>query len=550
MDVRQYLASKGYRWRERETAADGSMAVMNCPFCQDKEQKFAISLTHGAYNCLHLNNCGAKGSWWEFQKHLGDAPLRLDGDTMLRHRPRVEYSRPSPNGHHSPDREVSRFLAERKITPETIKHFKLAAKDGKILLLPYFKDGVLVQIKYRDVLTKAMWCEKDAEPVLFNRDECKGDTLLITEGELDTVALHEYGLVAVSVPSGVSDLRWIEHEWEWLAKFREIYLAFDYDAAGQDAVAEVARRLGAWRCKTVIFPCKDANDCLIAGIDGDTMLSCIVAAQEHQPLLLVRVEQIADKVRKVMLDDSSLYGTSTGWDGLNRLIKGWRPGELTVWTGYNGAGKSTMLNQVVLQLGGLGVRSCVASLEMPPERLMRWMVIQASPSGAVLETMDATLTKLNAHVFLVNTDRETSSAELLNVFEYAARRWNVKHFIIDSLMRVTFKTTEELTEHKAFCSALCTFARTHGAHMHLVVHPRKGQSDTERPDKMDVAGTGNITNLAHNVLVLWRADPEMKEKGKVSDNILFVRKNREWGYLGKVKFAYNDLRRRYEEEMT
>ena len=79
MDIRNYLKQKGYDYTEQQRVA-GLVAVMNCPFCDDKEKKFAISLQDGAFNCLHQNNCGVKGSWWDFQKRLGDIPVKLDSD--------------------------------------------------------------------------------------------------------------------------------------------------------------------------------------------------------------------------------------------------------------------------------------------------------------------------------------------------------------------------------------------------------------------------------------------------------------------------------------
>ena len=50
LSIVEYLQNKGLEYRKR-----GDEAVMNCPFCDDKERKFAINLKDGVYNCLHLS---------------------------------------------------------------------------------------------------------------------------------------------------------------------------------------------------------------------------------------------------------------------------------------------------------------------------------------------------------------------------------------------------------------------------------------------------------------------------------------------------------------
>ena len=74
----------------------------------------------------------------------------------------------------------------------------------------------------------------------------------------------------VSVPSGCTNLEWIDHCWDWLEKFQSIVLFGDNDGPGRKMVREVVRRLDAARCSVVEeypdrpdgTPCKDANEIL------------------------------------------------------------------------------------------------------------------------------------------------------------------------------------------------------------------------------------------------------------------------------------------------
>ena len=95
--------------------------------------------------------------------------------------------------------------------------------------------------------------------------------LIITEGEIDTLSLYEAGIRnVVSVPSGCSNLDWIDTCWDWLERFQSIILFGDNDEPGRKMVREVVRRLDEARCMVVEeypdrpdgTPCKDANEIL------------------------------------------------------------------------------------------------------------------------------------------------------------------------------------------------------------------------------------------------------------------------------------------------
>ncbi len=155
-------------------------------------------------------------------------------------------------------------------------------------------------------------------------------------------------------------------------------------------------------------------------------------------------------------------------------------------------------------------------------------------------------------MYVIDTHEEIEPARVLDCFTYAARRYEVKHFIVDSLSRLSFPLRDENNEHKKFSSDFLIFVKVNNAHGHLVAHPRKGYSDDDRPGKVDIAGTGHLTNLAHNVLIMWRPSEELKERvrrqGKEPpDSRLMVVKNREWGTEGSVSLTFNpDVKKFYD----
>src|SRR5262249_48631484 len=116
--------------------------------------------------------------------------------------------------------------------------------------------------------------EPDCEPVLFGWQAIDPEAreVTITEGELDAMSAFDYGWPALSVPFGGGKgdkQRWIESEFERLLRFETIYLALDNDAEGEAAAEEIANRLSRHRCRRVILPRKDLNECRQAGISSD-----------------------------------------------------------------------------------------------------------------------------------------------------------------------------------------------------------------------------------------------------------------------------------------
>jgi len=542
MKVKQYLLDKGFEFKE-VSRPSGINAIMLCPFCHggDKGEKtFAINLESGAWNCMRLNNCGLTGSFYNLQRKLGDQPVFLKTNTSIQ--PKV-YSRPTPKP--LPINQTAmQFLQHRGFTKETLSKFKIFLNKKNEIGLPFYKNKALVNVKYR-TLDKKFWQEKNAEPCLFNRDSIIGKTLIITEGEFDCMALDQYGFMGVtSLPSGVNDHRWIENEWNFLEQFEDIYLCMDDDAAGHNAVSVLIPRLGNWRCKSVAFPHKDALDCLKNKVPKKNMQDCFDTATEYPPNTIAAASDYYEEVVDLFENPNILDGTPTGFPGIDFFLKGWRAGELTIWSGQNGSGKTTMLNQVFLNLTSLNIKTCIASLELRPARYLRWAVCQAlgkrHPTTAEINSV---FEWLYEKMYILDVSEEIESGHIFDVFEYAVRKYGVKHFVVDSLMRVKLSQHDEYAAQKEFVSKLLTFTRKYRVHCHLVAHPRKTASDRDKPDKVDIKGSSDITNLADNVLVLWRPPDENKSE-QDPDAILFIKKNREFGEIGGVKLFFDKSTKR------
>lgn len=406
------------------------------------------------------------------------------------------------------------WLKGRGLTAETIAAFKIAeqVRNGKTYaVFPYLRDGELVNVKYRNIAEKKdMRQEGGAEPCLFGWHliDPKARAVAICEGEIDAMSLHQCSVPALSVNAGAGNHQWLENDWERLERFSEIWVFFDNDEAGDAGASEIIRRLGIERCKRVRLPTKDANEWLQQGAGSSEFLGAIDEAKPLDPDELRQASEFCNRVKALFYP-----AHSDERDPVLRLDKNlewfeFRRGEVTVWTGYNGHGKSLMLSQVQLGLMAQGERFMVFSGEMTPERQLKRTVKQAAGlDRPTMPYIDAICNWMHDRLWYFNVVGSAGLDRLLSVFLYASKRYGVTHFVIDSLMMtdVPEDGTGAMTAQKEAMRKMCDFARRNGCHLHLVAHPRKGADENKGPGKMDVAGSSKITDGADNVFTVWSA---------------------------------------------
>ena len=464
------------------------------------------------------------------------AYLGIREDMPRRERP--QFRRPTKPQCSPARSEVAAWLVSRGLTDSTIAAFKIGeyTRDGKTFaVFPYLRDGELVNVKYRDVAEKkGMRQEKDAEPCLFGWHLIgpKVRAVAITEGEIDAMTLHQCGIPALSVNAGAGNHQWIENDWERLERFSEIWVCFDNDEPGQKGAQEVIQRLGVDRCKLVKFEAKDANQWLQDGACGEDFHAAIKCAKYVDPQELVSIAEFFGQVKAM------LYPVGGTAENLPRLMLGdvfhdcleFRPGELSVWTGINGHGKSLMLGQVQIGLMHQGERVCVFSGEMSPvEQAKRVLKQCTGTSKPTLPYIDSTAEWLRDRMWVFNVVGSASIDRLMEVFRYAAKRYGIRHFVIDSLMvtDVPEDGPGAFTAQKTAIQKLCSFAKECRAHVHLVAHPRKAKDESAAPGKMDVGGSGKITDGADNVFSVWSARKEDgDEQNEKPDALLELHKQR------------------------
>jgi twinkle protein len=445
----------------------------------------------------------------EAKSYLGIAERRKDP-------PRKAYEKPSKAG-------VSRLLPQhaewlrvvRKLSDATIEAFKLASRDGSIMF-PYLVDGDLVFAKYRKPPGKEFRVDAGCEPCLFGWQALPDNArvVAICEGELDALALREYGIPALSVPfgggKGEKQAKWIEAEYDRLAVMDAIFLCMDRDQTGADAVEEIISRLGRERCRIVELPKKDANECLVENVPRETIITAFSEARTRDPEQLHSASDYGEELEREFAQASEPErGIRLPWRKVNdRLVL--RMGEVSIWAGFNGHGKSETIGNVTISAAVDGWECCVASMEFRPVKWLKRLVRQATglsnPSHAYVRHVSHWF---KDRIWVFDAMGTQKANDILSVFGYAARRYGVKFFVIDNLAKCGFGE-DDYNGQKGFVDALTDFTRMQDVHVALVCHMRKTDAEERPGGKMDVKGTGGITDMADTLVTVWRN--KVKEK--------------------------------------
>lgn len=207
-------------------------------------------------------------------------------------------------------------------------------------------------------------------------------------------------------------------------------------------------------------------------------------------------------------DNATMPFTKTHGDFAFRL------GEVTLYAGGNGGGKSLITGQIALHLIKQKRKCVVASFEMKPTSTIRRMLRQFSgefiddPLTNDKEKYIKGLTKrfnqfAGEHLYIYDQQGSTTPQQTIAMARYCAVELGVEHIFIDSLMKVC-NAEDNFNEQKYFVDELTALARDHNVHVHLIHHIRKLQSEEVQPNKNDIKGTGAITDQVDNVFIMWR----------------------------------------------
>jgi twinkle protein len=277
--------------------------------------------------------------------------------------------------------------------------------------------------------------------------------------------------------------------------------------------------------------------------EGDQDFQALL--QDGEELALLQSSPgFADEVMDRLFNQPSIAGTPCLIPKLEDKVR-FPPGQVTLWYGINGHGKSLLTSQVAMDLAVQGEPVLICSFEMSPAATIVRMIKQAggtaTPSRAWAE---AWLDWAAGKVWIYNRRGQAPTKALLTMVRYAAEKKGIRHALIDSLMKCV-KSEEDYDGQKAFVDQLCQLSLSAGIHAHLVHHVRKGQDESEMPNKFAAKGSGAVADQVDCAIGVWRnkRKEEKRRQGKdvedsEPDAILIIDKNRHIEWEGRLGLYY------------
>lgn len=356
-----------------------------------------------------------------------------------------------------------------------------------------------------------------------------------------------------SLPSGV---------WSWVEQFPYVFVCVPPGEVQQEIAGELQKRI------TVPILLADAASfrgnasvCELFQNAGQKAVEGLLLGAYELPM--PGLLQLSD----VDVDEPiSQNRMMSGILSLDYCLGGFRGGELSVWTGRRGEGKSTWMGQVLNEAVNQGKRACVYSGELPARQFKLSMLPQAAGPDYVTPVPDPMTGRTEYTVTpqirqllegwwrdrLLLTDIRQANAHdednILRLFEYAYRKYGCDVFLVDNIMTAQLSREREMglwRAQSAFTQRLSAFAKKNGVHVHLVAHPKKTGEKELSAD--DVAGTADITNLADNVFSVERIPEDKIGPDGFSTRIKII-KNRRNGTMATIGLNFEETSRRFYED--
>ena len=296
-----------------------------------------------------------------------------------------------------------------------------------------------------------------------------------------------------------------------LSRHERFFLQFCYVlvvCGDPEKRAVMVRELRQRLPNVILLAVEDKGFCRCNSV-RDLRATCGLRAVERMLLEAVEIPAygLLDLADVSAPDVSKLDKVLFGISNLDRATGGAVMGELSVWTGKRGEGKSTLLDQFLLEAIDQGQPVCAYSGELPAWKFKYWASLQAAGPKNLQVRKDQLSGREIPHptpfaqqmldewwrgrflLYDIGTSTYHDAANILRVFRYAHRRYGAKVYLVDNLMTARFRGNDRdfYRAQSEFVAELASFAHDNNVHVHLVAHPRKTYRIS---DSDEVAGIG------------------------------------------------------------
>ncbi|XP_002164316.3 twinkle mtDNA helicase [Hydra vulgaris] len=353
--------------------------------------------------------------------------------------------------------------------------------------------------------------------------------VVLTANELDCIAVKwATGVPCLALPTSNLPPSLLP----FLEQFDRITFWFPNNYQSRQNVLHFTKKLNMLRCFTTGKNVESPLFCLEYG--KDFMKKTLQESWCMTIDRLLTIKDIGDELFNELTHAKENAGVAfTRFPLLNDFLKGHRRGELTIFTGPTGSGKTTFLSELSLDLCMQGINTLWGSFEIKNVRLANIMLHQYS--GIALEKHMDKFSKWyecfeNLPMYFMSYYGAQDLHSVIQTIEHSVYMYDIEHVIIDNLQFMTTISNDD-DRFQALDKAISLFrkcASELNIHVTIVVHPRK-ENDDSILQTASVFGTAKATQEADNVLILQKTD----------NLIMQVKKNRFNGTVGTIPLCFN-----------
>ena len=500
-----------------------------CPLCssdrkpENRKQKCAsYDWERGLGTCHHCDS--------SFQLHTYE---RKGGSEKVYVRPETVEIKP-------PASKVVEWFNTRGISQKTLTDLNVGegpefmpqtGKTENTIQFNYLMGEQLINVKYRDG-RKNFKLYKGAEKVFYNINSIVGyEDCVITEGEMDVLALHEAGITnAVSVPNGATlnsnNLDYLDNCIDYFDNKERVILAVDDDEPGQALQQEFIRRLGAEVCYIVTFEdCKDANEYLIK-YGKEKLIKRIEGARPVPLENVTTFKDIEDEITD-FVKNGFKRGYQIGLPNFDDIFSTYTGQFITV-TGIPSSGKSDFVDQMVVGYNQkYQWKTAFASPENAPtylhaHKLMRKVWQDMTTKNDIgTDKWNQVAEHVNDNFYFIDMERYTLESVLRKGAELVKRK-GIKCLVIDPFNKVRdvdCKTEDVNRYTMEYLTKIETFAKKYDVLVFVVAHPTKMYKDSngkiEEPTMYNIKGGGEWYDASYHGILVHRDYENKTVKAKV-----------------------------------
>lgn len=214
----------------------------------------------------------------------------------------------------------------------------------------------------------------------------------------------------------------------------------------------------------------------------------------------------------------------SGVSQIEKLILGFKRSHVSVWSGYRGSGKSSLLNMLILNAAQMKYKSALWTGELGGAEVKDWLCLQAAGKARNVnvrndfyETPPEIIKKIDAwikeYLWLFNEKYGNNFSQIVESIRKLKAENDIDQVIFDNLMVLDYDGLDQniYQGQKKVMQTLHDLALELNIHIHIVAHPNKSGSFLRMNS---ISGTANITDLAQYVFILHRIGRDFESSAK------------------------------------